>query len=228
MGGEAAAPAAASSSSQAQAKAAVAAVSGPLGFLRVLWRFTRPHTFIGTALCIPALTLYAAPAGAALLTPKVLGSILWALLPAGLINVYITGLNQVRLRCACIRISSCVRAGMPLVALGPSLITRHPYGICPQNQLTSHQVTDVEIDKINKPYLPIAAGQLSKARFALFGVGTCTLSFSSPTHGHLTQPHQTPQLAASVVVVASLVAGLGLGLLPSPFGSQALLWVLLW
>jgi 4-hydroxybenzoate polyprenyltransferase len=26
----------------------------------------------------------------------------------------------------------------------------------------SSQVTDVEIDKINKPYLPIAAGELSK------------------------------------------------------------------
>lgn len=120
-------------------------------FLKVLWRFTRPHTFIGTALCVPTLHMYAAPAGAPLLTTRVLASILWALLPSGLINVYITGLNQ---------------------------------------------VTDVEIDKINKPYLPIAAGQLS------------------------------PFLATAVVLL-SLVAGLGLGFLPSAYGSRALVFVLL-
>ncbi len=120
-------------------------------FLKVLWRFTRPHTFIGTALCVPTLHMYAAPAGAPLLTTRVLASILWALLPSGLINVYITGLNQ---------------------------------------------VTDVEIDKINKPYLPIAAGQLSP-------------------------------LLATAVVLLSLVAGLGLGFLPSAYGSRALVFVLL-
>ncbi|GAB5036417.1 tocopherol phytyltransferase [Nannochloropsis oceanica] len=87
--------------------------------LLVLWKFTRPHTFIGTALCVPTLHLFAAPAGLTLsqiLTPRLLGSILWALLPAGLINVYITGLNQ---------------------------------------------ITDVSIDKINKPSLPLASGQLA-------------------------------------------------------------------
>ena len=96
MGGEAAAAAAAATATTPESSSSSKAMSGPLAFLRVLWRFTRPHTFIGTALCIPALTLYAAPAGAAILTPKVLGSILWAVVPAGLINVYITGLNQVR------------------------------------------------------------------------------------------------------------------------------------
>jgi len=35
--------------------------SPPSSFFKVLWSFTRPHTFIGTALCIPALHLYAAP-----------------------------------------------------------------------------------------------------------------------------------------------------------------------
>lgn len=62
---------------------------------QVLWRFTRPHTFVGTALCIPSLTLYAAPPTAQVFTWRVLCAILWALVPAGLINVYITGLNQV-------------------------------------------------------------------------------------------------------------------------------------
>lgn len=36
---------------------------GILSFLSTLWAFTRPHTFIGTALCIPALHIFAAPAG---------------------------------------------------------------------------------------------------------------------------------------------------------------------
>lgn len=119
-------------------------------FAKVLWRFTRPHTFIGTALCIPALHIFAAPPGTPIFTPKMLYSILWALIPAGFINVYITGLNQ---------------------------------------------VTDVKIDKINKPYLPIAAGDLSKQ-------------------------------AATVVVLLSLAAGLGLGLLQGPFASSALKAVL--
>ncbi len=162
----------------AAAAATTTSTKGP-SLLKVLWRFTRPHTFVGTALCIPALTLYAAPPGASLLAPRVLGAILWAMLPAGLINVYITGLNQV---------SQPVCEDTPMLSSLP--LTFFPPAFLPQ-------VTDVEIDKINKPYLPIAAGQLSKA-------------------------------AASVVVVASLLVGLGLGLLPSAFGSQALLWVLLW
>lgn len=97
-------------------------------------------------------------------------------------------------------------------------------------------MTDVEIDKINKPYLPIAAGQLSKARHVMSIVHVNPSTTAPKTHAHRNlKPHRTKtptphttQLAASVVVVASLVAGLGLGLLPSPFGSQALLWVLLW
>ena len=39
-----------------------AADSAPL---TVLWRFSRPHTMIGSALCIPALSLYAVPLGTA-------------------------------------------------------------------------------------------------------------------------------------------------------------------
>mmetsp|Transcript_5114 Transcript_5114/g.14594 ORF Transcript_5114/g.14594 Transcript_5114/m.14594 type:complete len:396 (-) Transcript_5114:255-1442(-) len=82
----------------------------------VLWRFTRPHTIIGSALAIPALHMLAAPTYAAAFTTRSLCSMLYAMVPALLMNLYITGLNQ---------------------------------------------VTDVEIDKINKPDLPIAAGDLS-------------------------------------------------------------------
>jgi homogentisate phytyltransferase/homogentisate geranylgeranyltransferase len=82
----------------------------------VLWRFTRPHTIIGSALAIPALHLLAAPTYAAAFSRRSLTSMVFAMVPALLMNLYITGLNQ---------------------------------------------VTDVEIDKINKPDLPIAAGDLS-------------------------------------------------------------------
>lgn len=85
------------------------------GPLNLLWRFSRPHTMIGSALCIPALTLYAAPAGALLPRPLLLGS-LYALPAALMMNLYITGLNQ---------------------------------------------LLDIEIDKVNKPDLPLASGELT-------------------------------------------------------------------
>ena len=87
----------------------------PLAFLHVLWRFTRPHTLVGSALAIPAIHALAAPSYNALMSVPNLVSILYAMLPALLMNLFITGLNQ---------------------------------------------ITDVEIDKINKPDLPIAAGDL--------------------------------------------------------------------
>jgi homogentisate phytyltransferase/homogentisate geranylgeranyltransferase len=83
----------------------------------VLWRFTRPHTLIGSALAIPALHLLAASSLQAAFTWRTAASALYAMVPSLLMNLYITGLNQ---------------------------------------------ITDVEIDKINKPDLPIAAGILSR------------------------------------------------------------------
>lgn len=111
-------------------------------FPMVLWRFTRPHTIIGSALAIPALHILAAPTYAAAFTAQSLKSSLYAMVPALLMNLYITGLNQ---------------------------------------------VTDVEIDKINKPDLPIAAGDLSMkpaiitilvALFVSLGMG-----FANPVFG---------------------------------------------
>jgi homogentisate phytyltransferase/homogentisate geranylgeranyltransferase len=83
----------------------------------VLWRFTRPHTLVGSALAIPALHLLAASSLQTAFTWKTAASALYAMIPSLLMNLYITGLNQ---------------------------------------------ITDVEIDKINKPNLPIAAGILSQ------------------------------------------------------------------
>jgi homogentisate phytyltransferase / homogentisate geranylgeranyltransferase len=91
-------------------------------FWKVLWEFTRPHTLIGSGLAVPALSLLATPVPTWATT---LGSSIWvttvlfATIPALLMNLYITGLNQ---------------------------------------------ITDIEIDKINKPYLPLAAGTLSKSK----------------------------------------------------------------
>jgi homogentisate phytyltransferase / homogentisate geranylgeranyltransferase len=83
-----------------------------VGALGVLWRFSRPHTLIGTSLSIVALYAVAASldraSGAA--------DLLWTLLAGACVNVFIVGINQVE---------------------------------------------DVEIDRHNKPWLPIAAGELS-------------------------------------------------------------------
>lgn len=83
----------------------------------VLWRFTRPHTLIGSALAIPALHCLAAPSLSQMISLPVAASLVASMVPSLLMNLYITGLNQ---------------------------------------------ITDVEIDRINKPNLPIAAGILSR------------------------------------------------------------------
>lgn len=87
-------------------------------FLPILWRFTRPHTIIGSALAIPALHIYSLSSYSLLRTHfgSIVKSALYAMIPALLMNLYITGLNQ---------------------------------------------ITDVEIDKINKPDLVLASGELS-------------------------------------------------------------------
>jgi homogentisate phytyltransferase/homogentisate geranylgeranyltransferase len=78
----------------------------------VLWRFSRPHTIIGTALSIAGLYVIAAAESEAAPAYDLLATLL-----AGLtVNIAIVGVNQ---------------------------------------------ITDVEIDRINKPWLPIAAGDLS-------------------------------------------------------------------
>lgn len=89
--------------------------SPPSNIFTTLWKFSRPHTILGSGLSVLSVFAYA--------TPVHLWQqcIFWrelfhSMLPALFMNLYITGLNQ---------------------------------------------VTDVDIDKINKPYLPIAAGDLS-------------------------------------------------------------------
>jgi homogentisate phytyltransferase/homogentisate geranylgeranyltransferase len=80
--------------------------------LGVLWRFSRPHTLIGTSLSIVALYAIAA----SLHRSSDAFDLLLTLLAGACVNVFIVGINQVQ---------------------------------------------DVEIDRLNKPWLPIAAGELS-------------------------------------------------------------------
>jgi len=60
----------------------------------VLWRFTRPHTIIGSAITIPSIFLTAAPTYQSFFTIRSLASLLYAVIPALFMNLYITGLNQ--------------------------------------------------------------------------------------------------------------------------------------
>lgn len=120
----------------------------------VLWRFSRPHTVIGTALSIVGLYVIAASALDA--APPAWDLV--ATLVAGLtVNIAIVGINQ---------------------------------------------ITDVEIDRVNKPQLPIAAGELS-VRAASVIVGVCTVV---PLALAATQ---------GTVEIAAVAAGLAVGALYS-------------
>jgi homogentisate phytyltransferase / homogentisate geranylgeranyltransferase len=88
------------------------------GALGVLWRFSRPHTVIGTTLSILGLYVIAATQLPEAAVGEGLGDLACVLLAGFCVNVSIVGVNQ---------------------------------------------LTDVEIDRINKPFLPIAAGELSFA-----------------------------------------------------------------
>ena len=117
--------------------------------LDVLWRFSRPHTIIGTALSIAGLYAIAAAERGAPGVPDLL-----ATLVAGLtVNIAIVGVNQ---------------------------------------------ITDVEIDRVNKPWLPIAAGDLSPAAARAI-VASCT---AIPLAMALTQG-----AAETVAVAAGLTVG---------------------
>lgn len=109
----------------------------PIQWLYAFWKFSRPHTIIGTSLSVFALyviTLATSSAGVSLLWNNLVSSNSWIQLLGTWIsclcgNVYIVGLNQLE---------------------------------------------DVEIDQINKPHLPIAAGEFSRKQaqiiVSIFGI----------------------------------------------------------
>ena len=95
---------------------AVRAAARPWSAVSVLWRFSRPHTLIGTGASIIGIYVLAASELPAVALGDGLGDLGLTLIAGALVNVYIVGLNQLE---------------------------------------------DVDIDRINKPGLPIAARDLS-------------------------------------------------------------------
>jgi homogentisate phytyltransferase / homogentisate geranylgeranyltransferase len=87
--------------------------TGLLGALGTLWRFSRPHTLIGTF--VSAAGLYAIAVHE--LPGAGLHDLFWVIVAGSGVNLAIVGVNQ---------------------------------------------ITDVEIDRVNKPHLPIAAGELTR------------------------------------------------------------------
>jgi homogentisate phytyltransferase / homogentisate geranylgeranyltransferase len=116
---------------------ALRAAALPLAAGGVLWRFSRPHTLVGTVVSILGIYVIAAAELPGVRLGDGPGDLALTLLAGALVNVYIVGLNQLE---------------------------------------------DVEIDRINKPRLPIAAGELSvrSARriVAAAGVGVIVLAWT--------------------------------------------------
>jgi homogentisate phytyltransferase / homogentisate geranylgeranyltransferase len=94
----------------------VARPLGALGVAQVLWRFSRPHTIIGTTAGIVGIYAIAAAELAGGDLAADVFDLFWVLVAGLCVNVFIVGVNQLE---------------------------------------------DVEIDRINKPELPVAAGELT-------------------------------------------------------------------
>ena len=113
----------------------------------VLWRFSRPHTLLGTF--ISAAGLYAI--AVAELPGSGLDNLFWVMVAGAGVNLAIVGVNQ---------------------------------------------ITDVEIDRVNKPHLPLAAGDLSReAAWRIVAVAAAVPLMLAVTQGVL-------ELAAVVVALA--------------------------
>ncbi|HET8950333.1 MAG TPA: UbiA family prenyltransferase, partial [Solirubrobacteraceae bacterium] len=99
--------------------AVAGAVTAPARAATVLWRFSRPHTIVGTAVSVIGLFAISADAVGGVDAGTAAFQLFWTLVAGLSVNLYIVGINQ---------------------------------------------ITDVEIDRVNKPGLPIAAGDLSVER----------------------------------------------------------------
>ena len=97
---------------------AAGAAAVPARAAGVLWRFSRPHTIVGTVVSVAGLFTIVAAATPGLDAAHAAFHLLWTLVAAVSVNVFIVGVNQ---------------------------------------------ISDVEIDRVNKPFLPIAAGDLTPA-----------------------------------------------------------------
>ncbi|KAG2692081.1 hypothetical protein I3760_08G035700 [Carya illinoinensis] len=99
--------------------------------LAAFYRFSRPHTVIGTALSIMSVSLLAVERLSDI-SPLFFTGVVEAVVAALLMNIYIVGLNQ---------------------------------------------LSDIDIDKVNKPYLPLASGEYSVATGVMIVTSFSVLSF---------------------------------------------------
>lgn len=106
----------------------------PREWLYAFWKFSRPHTIIGTSLSVLALYLVTLATTGSSISQGGLAQLLGAWISCLCGNVYIVGLNQLE---------------------------------------------DVEIDQINKPHLPIAAGEFSRQQAQLIIAVTGVLALLS-------------------------------------------------
>ncbi|KAI3932613.1 hypothetical protein MKW98_012584 [Papaver atlanticum] len=97
----------------------------------IFYRFSRPHTVIGTTLSIISVSLLAVERLSDV-SPLFLTGVLEAIVPALLMNIYIVGLNQ---------------------------------------------LSDIEIDKVNKPYLPLASGEYTVRTGIMIVTSFAAMSF---------------------------------------------------
>jgi homogentisate phytyltransferase / homogentisate geranylgeranyltransferase len=97
-------------------RVAVAVPGRRAGRLGALWRFSRPHTVIGTTVSIVCLYLIAVDTLPGFGVGSGLWNLFWTLVAGLAVNVYIVGINQIE---------------------------------------------DVDIDRVNKPFLPLAAGDMT-------------------------------------------------------------------
>ncbi len=108
--------------------------------LLVFWRFTRPHTIIGSTLSVTSLFFFASFALQKSIYTTDIGFAITALIAALACNLFITGINQ---------------------------------------------ISDLEIDRINKPHLPLASGEMTLAEakrivvLALFTALGCSFYISN-------------------------------------------------
>ncbi|CAE7246589.1 VTE4 [Symbiodinium pilosum] len=132
---------------------------GLLDLAKTVWDFSRPHTLVGTIISITTVHLFAVAPLSAIDWPLFALQTVRALAPAMLVNVYITGLNQ---------------------------------------------IYDVDIDRQNKPYLPIPSGRLSVTAAwlivlgSLFGAEAVTCTY--PTAGVMAL--QFPLIASAILGTA--------------------------
>ena len=130
--------------------AAAGAVAAPARAATVLWRFSRPHTIIGTAVSVAGLFAIAVDALGGVDAGTAAFHLFWTLVAGLAVNVFIVGINQ---------------------------------------------ITDVEIDRVNKPGLPIAAGDLSLERaWRIVAVAApCCRSCSRSRRARWSSPRCSPR-----------------------------------